>query len=193
MDLFIIRHAWAAERDDAAYPDDSLRPLTDEGRNRFARMVEALVPRGLTPQLIVTSPMLRCLQTAEILATGPRREDQGCPTERIAPRRRSEASAGLDGRTRLRPGPGRLGRPCPGRRLPGRRADRSGQRLARFEERGDRRHRVSRIARIGPRGTPVAGDGEDSRRVAAWKAILASRDCTISQQSSCPAAPPYLH
>ena len=68
MDLFIIRHAWAAERGDAAYPDDSLRPLTDEGRNRFARMVEALVPRGLTPQLIVTSPMLRCVQTAEILA-----------------------------------------------------------------------------------------------------------------------------
>ena len=47
MNLFIIRHAWAAERDDAAFPDDSLRPLTDEGRKRFARMVEALVPRGL--------------------------------------------------------------------------------------------------------------------------------------------------
>jgi phosphohistidine phosphatase len=68
MELFIIRHAWAAQRDDSVYPDDSLRPLTEEGRNRFARMVEALVPRGLKPQLIVTSPMLRCLQTAEILA-----------------------------------------------------------------------------------------------------------------------------
>jgi phosphohistidine phosphatase len=68
MDLFIIRHAWAAQRDDAAYPDDSLRPLTDEGRERFARMIEALVPRGLAPQLIIASPMLRCQQTAEILA-----------------------------------------------------------------------------------------------------------------------------
>jgi phosphohistidine phosphatase len=68
MDLFIIRHAWAANRDEAAYPDDSLRPLTDKGANRFTQMAEALVPRGLTPQLIVTSPMLRCLQTAEILA-----------------------------------------------------------------------------------------------------------------------------
>jgi len=68
MDLFIIRHAWAADRDDSAYPDDSLRPLTDEGRNRFARMTEALVHRGLTPPLIITSPMLRCVQTAEILA-----------------------------------------------------------------------------------------------------------------------------
>ncbi len=68
MDLFIIRHAWAAERDESAYPDDSLRPLTDAGRKRFARMVETLVPRGLAPQLIITSPMLRCVQTAEILA-----------------------------------------------------------------------------------------------------------------------------
>ena len=68
MDLFIIRHAWAAQRDDTAYPDDSLRPLTEEGRQRFARMVAALVPRGLTPQLIITSPMLRCVQTAEVLA-----------------------------------------------------------------------------------------------------------------------------
>jgi phosphohistidine phosphatase len=68
MDLFIIRHAWAAERGDPAYPDDALRPLTEEGRSRFERMIEALVPCGLKPQLIVTSPILRCVQTAEILA-----------------------------------------------------------------------------------------------------------------------------
>jgi phosphohistidine phosphatase len=70
MELFIIRHAWAAERSDAAYPDDDLRPLTDKGRERFARMIAALVPRGLSPQLIITSPILRCVQTAEILAAG---------------------------------------------------------------------------------------------------------------------------
>jgi phosphohistidine phosphatase len=68
MELFIIRHAWAAEASDTAYPDDSLRPLTDKGRARFARMVSALVPRGIAPRLIVTSPFLRCVQTAEALA-----------------------------------------------------------------------------------------------------------------------------
>ena len=152
MDLFIIRHAWAAERDDSAYPDDSLRPLTEEGRNRFARMVEALVPRGLAPQLIVTSPMLRCVQTAEILAAALGEKTKVVQAERTAPRRRSQASAGRDGRARLRPGSGRLGRPRPGRRLPGRRADRSGQRLAGLEERGDRRPRFS--------GSPEFGRGE---------------------------------
>jgi phosphohistidine phosphatase len=68
MELFIIRHAWAAERDDSAYADDSLRPLTAKGCNRFARMVDVLIPGGLAPQLIASSPMLRCVQTAEILA-----------------------------------------------------------------------------------------------------------------------------
>jgi phosphohistidine phosphatase len=68
MDLYIIRHAWAEERDEAMYPDDALRPLTAEGSDRFARMVELLVPCGLKPRLIATSPMVRCLQTAEILA-----------------------------------------------------------------------------------------------------------------------------
>ena len=68
MNLFIIRHAWAEERDEAKYPDDALRRLTEEGRTRFARMVELLVPRGLKPELIAASPMLRCRQTAEVLA-----------------------------------------------------------------------------------------------------------------------------
>jgi phosphohistidine phosphatase len=68
VELFIIRHAWAGHTGDPAYPDDSLRPLTDEGRERFARMAAALVPRGVTPGLIVTSPILRCVQTAEVVA-----------------------------------------------------------------------------------------------------------------------------
>ena len=69
MELFVIRHAWAGQYGDPAYPDDSLRPLTAEGRDRFTRMVDHLVPRGLKPQLILTSPMLRCVQTAQVLAT----------------------------------------------------------------------------------------------------------------------------
>ena len=68
MDLFLIRHAWAGQHGDPAYPDDSLRPLTDDGRKRFARMAALLAERGVRPHLIATSPLVRCLQTAEILA-----------------------------------------------------------------------------------------------------------------------------
>lgn len=70
MILYIIRHAWAGHYGDPAWPDDSQRPLTDEGRQRFARVVAELVKRGFAPQRIATSPLVRCRQTAEIVAEG---------------------------------------------------------------------------------------------------------------------------
>jgi phosphohistidine phosphatase len=68
MDLYIIRHAWAGHYGDPEWPDDALRPLTDEGKVRFAQMVRKLTKRGFAPRLIATSPMARCLQTARIVA-----------------------------------------------------------------------------------------------------------------------------
>jgi phosphohistidine phosphatase len=68
MDLYIIRHAWAADRDDRQWPDDDLRPLTDEGRERFAVVANELVRRGMAPQVVGTSPLVRSRQTAEIVA-----------------------------------------------------------------------------------------------------------------------------
>ncbi len=68
MDLYIIRHAWAEERDEARWPDDSLRPLTAKGETRFASFAKLLVSRGMRPGVIATSPMLRCRRTAEILS-----------------------------------------------------------------------------------------------------------------------------
>lgn len=68
MDLYIIRHAWAAERDDSRWPDDGMRPLAAEGKERFARFVKKLVGIGVAPRIIATSPLVRCVETAEILA-----------------------------------------------------------------------------------------------------------------------------
>lgn len=68
MDLFIIRHAWAGQRGDPKWPDDTQRPLTLKGRDRFAKMIDSLSTRGMEPSLVATSPMIRCLQTAETLA-----------------------------------------------------------------------------------------------------------------------------
>jgi phosphohistidine phosphatase len=70
MDLYIIRHAWAADRDDRQWPGDDLRPLTDEGKRRFAQVVEKLAGRGVSPQAVATSPLVRCRQTAQLLAAG---------------------------------------------------------------------------------------------------------------------------
>jgi phosphohistidine phosphatase len=70
MDLYIVRHAWAGDRGDPQWPDDDLRPLTVEGRERFARVAAKLVGRGMGPEIIATSPLVRCLQTAQLLAAG---------------------------------------------------------------------------------------------------------------------------
>jgi phosphohistidine phosphatase len=67
MFIYIARHAWAGQRGDPRWPDDSLRELTNEGIERFREVVEALAERGFEPECIATSPYTRCLQTAQII------------------------------------------------------------------------------------------------------------------------------
>jgi phosphohistidine phosphatase len=67
MLLYMVRHAPAGQHGDPRYPNDALRPLTDKGQERFDRLVKHLVRQGLAPTLVVTSPLVRCRQTAEVL------------------------------------------------------------------------------------------------------------------------------
>lgn len=70
MKLLLLRHAIAADRATfaATGKEDRLRPLTDDGRKKMRKIADALA--GLLPgiPLIVTSPCLRALESAEILA-----------------------------------------------------------------------------------------------------------------------------
>jgi phosphohistidine phosphatase len=68
MFVYIARHAWAGERGDPRWPDDSLRELTPEGIERYSEVVKLLAERGFAPERIVTSPYTRCRQTADIIA-----------------------------------------------------------------------------------------------------------------------------
>lgn len=68
MILYIVRHAWAGERDHQRWPNDDLRPLTPEGKKRFDDVAKTLIKRGVAPSIIATSPLVRCRQTADILA-----------------------------------------------------------------------------------------------------------------------------
>jgi len=68
-ELYLIRHGIAAERGDA-WPDDTKRPLTDAGVKRLRRMTAGLVELGVTFDIVLSSPLVRAMQTAEILAAG---------------------------------------------------------------------------------------------------------------------------
>lgn len=68
-ELYLIRHAIAAERG-SEWPDDSKRPLTERGINRFKDAVKGLRRLDVAVDEIFASPLVRARQTAEILATG---------------------------------------------------------------------------------------------------------------------------
>lgn len=70
MILYIIRHAWAGHYGDPQWPDDFQRPLAPQGRKRFAKMVDLLADRGFAPELVATSPLVRCRQTADVVVEG---------------------------------------------------------------------------------------------------------------------------
>jgi phosphohistidine phosphatase len=68
-ELYLIRHGVAEERGDA-WPDDSKRPLTEEGMTRMRKAVRGLSRLGIIFDVVLTSPLVRARQTAEIVAGG---------------------------------------------------------------------------------------------------------------------------
>ena len=65
MKLYLIRHAPAVESFEAA--SDDARPLTGEGRAKFAEQVRGLARLDLRFDLVVHSPLRRAVETAELL------------------------------------------------------------------------------------------------------------------------------
>lgn len=68
MRLILMRHAEAEERDPTHYPDDAARPLTHHGRELHHRLSHVLARLDLGVQLVLSSPMARARDTAEITA-----------------------------------------------------------------------------------------------------------------------------
>ncbi len=67
MELYFLRHGIAADRDDLKYKDDSLRPLTAQGKQKMRKAAFGMRALGLTFDAILCSPYLRAKQTAEIV------------------------------------------------------------------------------------------------------------------------------
>jgi len=65
INLYIIRHGLAGEH--GTYADDEKRPLTDEGQRKTRQVAKRLQDLQLDFDLILTSPLVRARQTADIL------------------------------------------------------------------------------------------------------------------------------
>lgn len=63
--LYLIRHGIAADLEDCA--SDEERPLKAEGANKTRKVAKRLCELGLHFDLILTSPLVRSRQTAQIL------------------------------------------------------------------------------------------------------------------------------
>jgi phosphohistidine phosphatase len=93
LDLYLVRHAFAAHADPARWPDDAVRPLTKEGIDRFRAAARGL--RRLVPAVdsMLSSGYARAWQTAELL-----RDEAGWPEPEECPALEAgrPASAALD-------------------------------------------------------------------------------------------------
>ena len=68
MQVFLVRHAIAHERNRTRWPDDATRPLTAAGKEKFRKAAHGLVKWLPESAALLTSPYVRARETAVILA-----------------------------------------------------------------------------------------------------------------------------
>jgi len=68
MDLYLLRHGIAAAIGTAGITRDGERPLTTEGIARMKRIAAAMQAMELDFDLILTSPLVRARETADLVA-----------------------------------------------------------------------------------------------------------------------------
>ncbi|MFI5341196.1 MAG: phosphohistidine phosphatase SixA [Candidatus Methylomirabilales bacterium] len=84
LKLYFLRHGQAGNRQDW-HGDDSERPLTAEGKKRLKREAAAIWKLDLPLDVIISSPLVRALQTAEILAKAADPSTRVITDDRLAP------------------------------------------------------------------------------------------------------------
>jgi len=69
MNLFLLRHGLAVECDEFDYAHDAARTLTPKGKKQLRNVAAALRAMELHFDVILSSPLVRAYQTAEIIAS----------------------------------------------------------------------------------------------------------------------------
>ena len=85
MNLYVVRHAIAADLGTDGSYDDSQRPLTEMGRKKMHDIAGGLHAFDVNLNLILSSPYLRARETAEILADVFKMKDRLVFSENLVP------------------------------------------------------------------------------------------------------------
>lgn len=84
LELYLIRHGIAADRG-SEYPDDSKRPLTSDGIARLRKEAKALAELDVDVDQIISSPLVRTKQTADIIAQALPSKPNVATSDSLAP------------------------------------------------------------------------------------------------------------
>ncbi len=68
MILYLVRHGIAVDRTDPKCPPEAERPLTARGVQKTRSAALGLRALGAKPEVLISSPYIRAVQTAEIFA-----------------------------------------------------------------------------------------------------------------------------
>jgi len=85
MNLYLMRHGVAVAADDPAVAQDSERSLSNKGMKRMRRAARGLQHLKIPFGAVLTSPVLRARQSAEIVAAALSMEAQLEETSGLAP------------------------------------------------------------------------------------------------------------
>jgi phosphohistidine phosphatase len=96
MELYFLRHG-TADRRSEWQGDDGLRALTEDGAAGVRRVVKVLAAGGLKLDAIVSSPLVRARQTADIAAEGLKHAPGVIEDQRLANGLDKQRLAGLLG------------------------------------------------------------------------------------------------
>ena len=85
MNLYILRHGIAVDHSAAGYENDDERPLTGKGERKLWAIAEAMKALEISFDLILSSPLVRARQTAEIVADALKCRKRMEITDTLAP------------------------------------------------------------------------------------------------------------
>ena len=69
MNLYLMRHGIALERNDPSALDDDRRPLSPKGEKRTRKIAKGIQRLDIPFDVLLTSPLARARQTVDIVAT----------------------------------------------------------------------------------------------------------------------------